>query len=196
MPRLAPRCGCSTTIAASSGSVQAPGAGFVLDRIALDVIVNAATARPVWANRSTGRGRLSRRTARLIFEGRPGSAPGFGRQGRDGGMTRTRLSTGAAGGADAPLPAAVPLLLQPGGAGAGRPRAGHRDLAARDRRGRRSRRLQIHFSGGEPTVRKDLEELVRTARGGPLPEPHHRRRPGLRGAAGRRSPRPASTMSS
>ena len=37
--------------------------------------------------------------------------------------------------------------------------------------------LQVHLSGGEPTARRDLEEIVKTAAEvGPLHQPHHRRR--------------------
>ena len=37
--------------------------------------------------------------------------------------------------------------------------------------------LQVHLSGGEPTARKDLEEIVEAAvEGWPLHQPHHRRR--------------------
>ena len=35
--------------------------------------------------------------------------------------------------------------------------------------------LQVHLSGGEPTARRDLEEIVKmAARSRPLHQPHHR----------------------
>ncbi len=57
--------------------------------------------------------------------------------------------------------------------------------------------LQVHFSGGEPTVRQDLAELIRHAREvGLYTQPHHlgRRAPTRRGST--RWPRPGSTMCS
>ena len=89
----------------------------------------------------------------------------------------------------------MPLLLQPAGAGARRRRADDRrcgstcsaqaaDLGV----------LQLHLSGGEPTVRRDLEEIVAQARQGrALHQPDHRRRAADARAPGRRWPTPGST---
>ena len=81
----------------------------------------------------------------------------------------------AAGGADPPLPAALPVLLQSAGDDPGR------DASCRPTDWKRvfteARELgvlQLGLSGGEPLVRKDLEELAAHARGrGPVHDAGH-----------------------
>ena len=71
---------------------------------------------------------------------------------------------GLVGGIDASLPAALPLLRQSGRTASRRRRTRYRHVAARPGRSRRPGRfLQLHLSGGEPTARRDLPELVSTA---------------------------------
>ena len=95
-----------------------------------------------------------------------GAAPGA--EGRAAGL--------AAGRADPSLPAAVPLLLEPAGARAGRGRARHRDLAAGDRGGGRARRAADPFLG------RRADAAARSAGAGPacgrarpVHQPDHRR---------------------
>ena len=97
-----------------------------------------------------------------------------------------RAADGHAGRADPPLPAAVPLLLEPAGAGEG----GNGELTTAEwcrvlDEAAELGVLQLHLSGGEPTLRRDLEAIVaHAARSRPLHQPDHGRRAARRGARG------------
>ena len=91
------------------------------------------------------------------------------------------------------------LLLQSAGAGARRRRAADRRCGSTCwRRAARLGVLQLHLSGGEPTVRRDLEEIVAAGgQGRALLQPHHRRRAAdarAAGGAGDARPRPRADL--
>ena len=62
-----------------------------------------------------------------------------------------------------PLPVALRLLLEPGQPHRLHRGTGYRRLAAGTGRGPGTRRAEVHFSGGEPMLRRDLSTLVSRA---------------------------------
>ena len=106
-------------------------------------------------------------------------------------------AAGSARRADPSLPAALPLLLQPAGAGARRrasstPRPG----SACSRRGRRARRAAGAFLRRRADARRDLVDSSRMQPGRPLLQPDHLGRRLRRPAIVAALPTPASTMCS